>query len=161
MKTFKINKNLEVFCDWKKTRSAFKHEATLLRDGREVDHAKICYFNRTWESFEFESVLRKLIGVTEALNFKERKAAKKKLGLWKEKDEKEVTDKFKTLGMAMAVGNLIGKDTGEKNDWKIRILKAGLEGKGLIIPEDWDELSEDEKSERLNKLTGFLIGKKV
>ena len=41
------------------------------------------------------------------------------------------------------------------------MFKAGLEGKGLIMPENWDELSEDEKSERLNKLTGFLIGKKV
>lgn len=38
----------------------------------------------------------------------------------------------------------------ESNDWKARMLKAGLENRGLIMPEDWDELSEEEKEKRLN-----------
>jgi hypothetical protein len=32
------------------------------------------------------------------------------------------------------------------------MLKAGLSNKGLIMPEDWNELSEDEKEKRLNKV---------
>jgi hypothetical protein len=30
------------------------------------------------------------------------------------------------------------------------MLKAGLDGSGLIMPKDWDSLSEDEKEARLN-----------
>lgn len=36
------------------------------------------------------------------------------------------------------------------NDWKARMLKAGLEGKGLIMPEDWASLDEKTKAVRLN-----------
>ena len=31
------------------------------------------------------------------------------------------------------------------------MLKAGLEDKGLVMPDDWDGLDENEKEERLNK----------
>jgi hypothetical protein len=32
----------------------------------------------------------------------------------------------------------------------MRMLKAGLENQGLMIPDDWGLLSEDEKQRRLN-----------
>ena len=63
---------------------------------------------------------------------------------------------FKTLRLIMAIGQLINKTPKEKNDWDIRMLKAGLENKGLIIPEDWDTLSEGEKTERLDKIKQFI-----
>jgi hypothetical protein len=37
----------------------------------------------------------------------------------------------------------------EKNESKKRIIKAGL-GDAITFPDDWDSLSEDEKSRRLN-----------
>jgi hypothetical protein len=61
MRSFKLSEQYSVVCEWKKTRNGFKHEATLLFNGREAGKAKICYLNRTWEAFEFESVLHECI----------------------------------------------------------------------------------------------------
>jgi hypothetical protein len=36
------------------------------------------------------------------------------------------------------------------------MLKAGLEGRGLIMPDDWDDLSEDEKNRRLDGVIATL-----
>ena len=64
MESFKINKELEVICEWKKTRMAFKHEATLLRNGQEAAKIKVCYQNRTWEKYKFDNVMKKLADIT-------------------------------------------------------------------------------------------------
>jgi len=142
MQTFKINKNLEVVCEWKKTRTAFKHEATLLRDGREVEKVKICYLNRTWERFEFDSVLEKLADKTGE------KAISKFV---KNRTSDRRTEQLKTVGTIAKLGEIFyAGDKKATNDWKARMLKAGLEGKGLIMPEDWDQLSEEDKEARLN-----------
>ena len=39
----------------------FKHVATLHRNGFEISKTKICYLNRTWERFGYESVLQKMV----------------------------------------------------------------------------------------------------
>ena len=60
---------------------------------------------------------------------------------------------IKTTGIVAALGDLLGGDSKkDKNDWKARMIKAGLGDKGLIMPDDWDSLSEDEKETRLNKV---------
>jgi len=46
----------------------------------------------------------------------------------------------------------IDEEYHNENNWKARMLKAGLSNQGLIIPEDWDTLSEDDKEARLNKV---------
>jgi hypothetical protein len=61
MQAFKLNDEYTVVCVWKDRRGGFKHVATLLRNGSEVDNTKICYINRTWERFPYASVLYKLI----------------------------------------------------------------------------------------------------
>ena len=94
MKTFKINKELTIECEWKKTRTAFKHEAILLLNGREIEFTKICYVNRTWERFEFESVIKKLLDKTELLT------ARKKANFLKRADgivAEQVSSELKTI----------------------------------------------------------------
>ena len=54
--------------------------------------------------------------------------------------------------MVAKLGNILTNNQKEANDWKTRMLKAGLENKGLIMPENWNELSEDEKEKRLNNV---------
>jgi uncharacterized Fe-S cluster-containing protein len=61
MRSFKLSDEYEVVCESQGTRRGFRHLATLLKNGNEIDKAKICYLNRTWESYEFESVLNKII----------------------------------------------------------------------------------------------------
>lgn len=40
------------------TRNGFKHISTLYIDGREVATATCHYINRTWESYEFQLVMK-------------------------------------------------------------------------------------------------------
>ena len=61
MKSFKLSDEYEVVCVSEGTRYGFRHLATLLKNGNEIDKAKICYYNRTWERYEFESVMKKII----------------------------------------------------------------------------------------------------
>jgi len=64
---FKINENMEIVCDSVGTRYGFRHDARLFVDGCDVEKAKCCYYNRTWERFPFETVVLKLIEQTDAL----------------------------------------------------------------------------------------------
>jgi len=147
MTEFKINKNISVICEAKKTRNGFKHEATLLINGAERNKTKICYLNRTWERYEFESVIEKLLDETPYLS----KAQKSKfLNRAKIQSGKESEEMFGAIGLIAKIGDIFGKTEKEKNDWKKRMLTAGLGKQGLEFPEDWDGLSEEEKKVRLN-----------
>lgn len=61
MQEFKLNDEYTVVCESMSRRGGFKHVATLLKNGSEVDSAKCLYVNRTWERFCYASVLYKLI----------------------------------------------------------------------------------------------------
>lgn len=61
MKIFNLDNDYKIICNWVDTRSGFKHTAILYKNGLLVFETKICYLNRTWESFEYESVLKKVI----------------------------------------------------------------------------------------------------
>ena len=61
MKIFNLDKRFSVVCESVGTRNGFKHTGALCSNGNEVYKTKICYLNRTWESFEFESILLKVI----------------------------------------------------------------------------------------------------
>ena len=65
-----------------------------------------------------------------------------------EEVEQEATQRFKTVGNIAALAAIFADTPEQKNDWKKRMLKAGLPG--LSIPEDWDTLSEEEKAKRLD-----------
>jgi len=154
MKTFKIDKYLEIVCEWKKTRNGFKHEATLLRNGREMDKTKICYSNRTWESFEFESVIKKLLDKTTLLSDRQKVNFLKRAS---GREEAKTNSQFGSLAAIAKLGEVFhAGDQKATNDWKARMLKAGLENKGLVMPDDWDVLAEDEKEKRLEGALGVL-----
>ena len=57
---------------------------------------------------------------------------------------------LRAVGLVAMLGDVFGKTTKESNDWKARMLRAGLEGRGLIMPDDWDTLPEAEKTKRLD-----------
>ena len=146
MRIFKITEHLEVVCNSESTRYGFRHLATMFKDGAEIQDGKCTYQNRTWERYEFQSVLNDVV----------RKALKNKLiSEEEEKACKEFIDGdqtdwsgFKTTSMVASLGELFCDNQKDKNDWKARMLKAGIQG--LDIPEDWDGLDEDEKTKRLD-----------
>ena len=73
-------------------------------------------------------------------------------GFTEPNQELEEGNSLKTLAMVMAMGKIFTKTQKEANDWDTRMLKAGLEGRGLIMPDDWDSLSEEVKADRLDKV---------
>ncbi len=86
MKTFKINKKLLVVCVAESTRNGFRHLATLIVNGDERETAKCTYINRTWERYQYESVLNALLvkikkGEYGFLDDKEQKLFAKKIKL--------------------------------------------------------------------------------
>ena len=155
MQIFKINKNLDAVCEHQNTRNGFRHIGTLLRDGQEIGSAKCTYLNRTWERYQFESVLNRLLeesapslSAGECLHFRRAIQAG---------DRYRAHRGLKTIAMVAKMGKLFhAGDQKASNDWKARMLKAGLENQGLIMPDDWESLSEDEKELRLNGAIGEL-----
>ena len=78
MKMFKMNKQFTIVCEWENTRYGFRHMATLLNHGREIETAKACYYNRTWECYEYQSVILNIIEKTKVLTDKEKTSFTKK-----------------------------------------------------------------------------------
>lgn len=149
MQTFNISDDITVVCQYHNTRNGFKHTATLMRDGRDAGEVKCTYLNRTWEAYEFDSVLQKLadsklVSADEGTLIRE---------FVKNRGSDRGTDALKTTGAVMALGDLFGQSPAEKNDWKLRMLKAGVPDGALIMPDDWDTLPEDEKSRRLDAIS--------
>lgn len=156
-KTFTVSKDIYIVAETYETRYSWGHKAYLFKNGHEVDYAKITYYNRTWEAYQYESILQSLVRKTKKLTQAEKELTENKIknGFAKEA-EKEVKKEFATVGMVALLGDVFGTTTKEKNDWKARMLKAGLGNKGLTMPEDWDSLSEDEKETRLDKVIAEL-----
>jgi len=61
MRIFNLDENYQVVCNWHNTRNGFKHTANLCRNGNSVCETKVNYLNRTWESFEYETVLYRVV----------------------------------------------------------------------------------------------------
>lgn len=67
--------------------------------------------------------------------------------------EQDDVKPFRSVALVALMGELFGSTQKEKNDWKARMLKAGISG--LSMPEDWDQLDEQEKERRLNAVIAF------
>jgi len=152
-KTFTINDKVSIGCSWKKTRMAFKHEAALFINGYQTDFTKICYQNRTWEAYEYQSVIHQLLDKTKALTPEEKALVREYLdGKDGRSGEgcKEDMRGLGAIGMVAKLGEIFCTEKKDQNDWKLRMLKAGLSTSGLSVPEDWDTLTEEEKQRRLD-----------
>jgi hypothetical protein len=150
-KVFPLKDGYQIIARWEKTRNGFRHVAVLMKDGYEIGKAKANYLNRTWESYEYQSVIHELLDDSETLSEKQKKEFKE---LASGKAHKEVEEKFGTIARVAKLGEIFGTTPKEKTDWKKRMLKAGLPA--LDFPEDWDTLTEDEKERRLNAVIAHL-----
>jgi len=136
----------KIVAEAKKTRNGFKHEATLYNQCGQIDDStKINYLNRTWESYEFQSVINKLVerggeGTPEVKAF-----LAKDLTNWAP---------FKQTSALMKFAEVIGGDLKQQNELKLKTLKATMPE--ILIPEDWGTLDEPAKADRLKKIEGLL-----
>jgi hypothetical protein len=67
MKIFNLGCDYSIVCNSENTRYGFRHLASLIHKCLEIDKTKCCYYNRTWERFEFESVCKKLLKQNEEI----------------------------------------------------------------------------------------------
>ena len=65
MDVFKLNEHTEVRCSCGSSRTGFAHNAYVYHKGNKVCEARINYYNRTWESYTFQSVLSKVLEKSE------------------------------------------------------------------------------------------------
>lgn len=73
MLIFKIGRNEIVICSAKKTRTGFRHMASLLRGDIAIAEHKVSYINRTWERYTYETVIS---GLLKKAGYKEEKIKK-------------------------------------------------------------------------------------
>lgn len=132
-----------IFCRSEKTRYGFRHLATLYRDHHEIGRTKACYYNRTWECYEFQSVIDRLLDAHFSGKVAER--LKKKA----ENEARGVIDKSFSMVAAVAkLGGVLCDNVVDRNKWKKRMLSTIH---GVDFPADFDSLPEDEKQKRLDK----------
>lgn len=75
MRSFILDKEYTIICEVEDLENGFLHRATLLKNGKDQNSVACAYDNRTWESYEFETVLLKCINK----NFKGNKKEKYRL----------------------------------------------------------------------------------
>lgn len=59
-KTFEFTVNGEkiyFFCSTTNTKNGFCHHVYISGGGKDYEHSRVSYYNRTWESFEYETAL--------------------------------------------------------------------------------------------------------
>jgi len=158
-----------------KTSCGFRHVSRLLMDGIFVSSASVSYYNRTWESYEFQSAMLRAVDnyieeiKSGALDAHKHNTGKNRLkqaekdAVWAESkslatfrelytlvhDNREKSD-FGFMAAFGAMAEIFCDNQADKTNWKLRMMKAGLPEGAISIPEDWDTLSEDEKERRIN-----------
>ena len=90
--------NFSAYCAVYDNRSGFVHEVDIFYNGGSV-YAKAQYYNRTWESYKFESVIDKAIQKLPSLL---RDQAKIEFEAWANRESKKMEAKFKAFQDAFA-----------------------------------------------------------
>jgi|GEM_PF-1560394 len=139
-KTFDIGNGLTIDCRSERTRSGFRHLAVACGNGREVAKAKACYCNRTWEGFEFESVIQRVAG-----RLPKEQGAAVLAFCEKYREPNRLAPVAAVMGLLGLLG-LLAEGLAESNAAQTRILKTVP---GIDLPADWDGLPEDVKAKRL------------
>ena len=153
MRTITLPDGYELRCKSENTRSGFRHLAYLHKDGVKVAQAKVCYLNRTWERYTFETVIHRVLD-----NYFKRASifgAKEIMQQYIELADKDGLHAdlapFRATGMFDALAKLFseGSDLATRNKMRMTSLKARLPELDLSPLEG---LSEEEKAKRLDQV---------
>lgn len=152
---FQVNEKLCMAAEVYETRYSWGHKAHLYRVRRPersdelIESVKVTYYNRTWERYQFESALEQLVDKAlknKEITKEEHQTLRDYIKNYEEREQKP----FKSVAFVASLGDIFADNKKDANDWKIRMIKAGLPEGAIEMPEDWNELSEEEKEIRLN-----------
>lgn len=147
MEIYKINDNLTFEAwSWNRGRQSWGHKARAIYNGREIEAVSVTYYNRTWEAYQYQSVMEKLIDAldrSKEIPLKDRYMASIFI---KTGDDREL----KALGMIGNLAKLAGLVGG--NESKKAVLRSipGLDLDAL------DGVDEATATERLDGAIGIL-----
>jgi hypothetical protein len=145
----RLNSNSEIHCSVQNTSNGFRHYVKFMLNGREINSRSVNYLNRAWESYKFESAIKRLL---------EKMIKQKQINNSQAKEFLEISEdhilggfkrNLKTLSTTSKMVDVLQGDIKKRNESKLRMIKATF-GHDLILPENWNRLSEKEKEIRLN-----------
>ena len=142
-RSFQPTQSISIHCRSEKTSMAFRHLATIFKNGQVVGEGRIPYQNRTWESYEFQSVMQQAVNKS-SLTPQEKDEVKK----WLEGDRTDWSG-FHMTGAIAKMGDVFAQKPEEKVAWKKRMLKAGLGNQGLDLSA-LEGVPIEEQSKRLD-----------
>ena len=67
-------------------------------------------------------------------------------------------NRFSSVAMVAMMGDIFSSNIKESNDWKARMIKAGMPSGAIDMPSDWDSLPEEEKQRRLDGVIEVMKG---
>lgn len=156
MAYLKVNRNIYFICS---THGSYgqTERAILQVNDREISHGSYHWENRPWQSYDYDIAMNKAYDNAKSkLSKHHQQVIKKFLDNGGKREMAKVKKQLGSIAMIASLGDIFGTTKKESNDWKARMLKAGLENQGLIMPDDWDILSEEEKESRLNQVIAEL-----
>ena len=159
MKTYNFGEGYQVNCRSEKTRYGFRHLCELTQNYNVLAKTKACYYNRTWEAYEFQSVIHQAIGIAFGAGGR-RKNTPDQIALIKQyKDEIDArargieAKRFDPVKMVCAFGALLTSNPEERANWDKRMLSTIP---GIDFPDDFDQLPVEEQQRRLDKAKEVL-----
>jgi hypothetical protein len=141
-RTFELADGVSVECFSQGTRYGFRHVAVLYKNGWESARSKACYYNRTWESYAYQSVVHAVIGKAfSSLQAGVYMRAADAIGA------RESSGMLRNASFIAALAPLMAQTPKEANDWRKRFISKVP---GIEFPADFDSLPEEEKQRRLD-----------
>lgn len=157
VKIFTVTNELTVFCQWQNTSYGFRHLGWLRRNGYEIARAKATYYNRTWESFQYQSVIKDLYASVKSGLTPAEDAAFKQLC---EHGYVDVNDKpadpFQAMTGLFAIASLLADNKADEVALKTRALESTP---GINLPDDFKTLPLEERERRINSAFNVIKNK--
>lgn len=139
---FELDNQYRITCWTYETRYSWGHYAELYQNGSRIDDTKYTYYNRTWESYTYQSIIHGLIDKAK-LPETYRKIAD---AIGQGNTDKELA----RLRLVAVTAGIIGTP-----DTQLKTLIT-VTGGAITKPDDWDALTEEQKKERLDKAIEVL-----
>lgn len=141
-KTIEIDELYSLNCYFERTRYGFRHVVELLRNQCFAAKDKCCYYNRTWESYDYQSAIHKVLH-----KYFNEDVAKGYCDLVDAKEKGRISGEFGMIAAIAKMGDILCEKQEDKLDWKKRMLGTVP---GIDFPKDWENLPEEEKQRRLD-----------
>lgn len=152
-KTFNLSETVKVRCHIYNTRYSKGNKAKLYIEGEEKASKKITYYNRTWEAYTFQTILQSIVNSYKHFTKEEKE---KYISLINNSSFSQDPDIFGSIKLASAVADLLINDKKKKNEIKVKAIENILGKSGVSFPDDWKELTEEEKEDRLSRIVNSI-----